>query len=276
MGKSWIIASGKGGVGKSTLTAGLGLQLARLGQKVCIIDADIGLRDQDAILGVENCIVFDLIDAAEEICTLDQALVVPRMEDYPTLSLLPASQFARAKELEPKAFRKLLHQMKEDFDHILIDAPAGIERSLRGLLNEEIDETVLICTPDDICIRNAERTAGVMTGKGLPPPRVIVNRLNEAYIREGDMYSARTVAQTLDLALLGEMPEDPVMYRDLLKHRLPGEEKSEGHKALQRIAQRMLDADALIPFPDYGKEQPHENWLKRLLGRGRKETRHVR
>ena len=102
MGTAWIIASGKGGVGKSTLSACLGMEIARNGQRVCIVDADIGLRDQDVLLGVQDCIVYDILDVANGICPVDDALVVPKPDALPNLSLLPASQFARAKELEAK------------------------------------------------------------------------------------------------------------------------------------------------------------------------------
>ena len=145
MGTAWIIASGKGGVGKSTLSACLGMEIARNGQRVCIVDADIGLRDQDVLLGVQDCIVYDILDVANGICPVDDALVVPKPDALPNLFLLPASQFARAKELEAKAFRKILRTLKSNFDHVLIDAPAGIERSLRGLLSNEINECVLVC-----------------------------------------------------------------------------------------------------------------------------------
>ena len=201
MGTAWIIASGKGGVGKSTLSACLGMEIARNGQRVCIVDADIGLRDQDVLLGVQDCIVYDILDVANGICPVDDALVVPKPDALPNLSLLPASQFARAKELEAKAFRKILRTLKSNFDHVLIDAPAGIERSLRGLLSNEINECVLVCTPDDVCIRNAERTASVLRKKGLTAQRVIVNRLNPDYIRLGEMYAAQTVSGTSYITL---------------------------------------------------------------------------
>lgn len=161
---------------------------------------------------------------------MDDALVVPKPDALPNLSLLPASQFARAKELEAKAFRKILRTLKSNFDHVLIDAPAGIERSLRGLLSNEINECVLVCTPDDVCIRNAERTASVLRKKGLTVQRVIVNRLNPDYIRRGEMYAAQTVALTLDMPLLGEIPEDAEIYRALLHHQSVMEGESEGRK----------------------------------------------
>ena len=261
MSTSWIIASGKGGVGKSTITACLGAAMAREGRSVCIIDADIGLRDQDVLLGLENRIVYDMLDVANGECTLEQALVSP--EGMNRLSLLPASQFARAKELEPKAFRRILIRLKELFDAVLIDCPAGVERGVRGLMNAEVDESVVICTPDDVCIRNAERMAAVMEKKGLPRPQLIVNRLIPDWIRAGEMYSAETVAATLDLPLLGEVPDDTAVSRAMLKHISPMDLDCEARRALTRIAWRMLGADADAPLPRYGTEK--RPWYRRLF-----------
>ncbi len=271
MSTAWIIASGKGGVGKSTITACVGLAMAREGRRVCIIDGDVGLRDQDALLGLENNIVFDLLDVAEGHCRLEQALVSPEVE--PRLSLLPASQFARAKELKPGAFRRILVRLKQLYDVVLIDCPAGIERSLRGLLNEEINECMLVCTPDDVCIRNAERTAGVLVKKGMPRPRVIVNRLDEALIRGGEMYSAATVAATLDLELLGEILDDPFVYRATLNHHHLMDIECDAQAALRRIAYRMMDVPGADPLPGYGTQKL--SWFRRLFQPTLKEVKRI-
>ena len=265
MSTTWMIASGKGGVGKSTITACLGTAMAREGKQVCIVDADIGLRDQDVLLGLENRIVFDLLDVANEVCTLEQALISP--EGMSRLSLLPASQFARVKELEPKAFRRILLRLKTLFDVILIDCPAGIERGVRGLMNAEVDESIIVCTPDDVCIRNAERMAAVMEKKGLPRPQLIVNRLQADLIRAGEMYTAATVAATLDLSLLGEIPEDQAVCRATLRHITPMDVDCEVRRALTRIAWRMLGSDAAAPLPRIGA-QPLP-WYRRLFKRTR-------
>ena len=271
MSTAWIIASGKGGVGKSTITASVGLCMAREGRKVCIIDGDVGLRDQDAILGLENRIVFDLLDVAEGRCRLEQALISP--ENDQKLSLLPASQFARAKELKSGAFRRILVRLKQLYDVVLIDCPAGIERSLRGLMNEEVNECILVCTPDDICIRNAERTAGVLEKKGLPRPRLIVNRLDEALIRGGEMYAAATVAATLDLELLGEVLDDSYVYRAMLTHQSVMDIDCEAREALQRIAHRMLDVPGVAPLPGYGTGKL--SWFRRLFQPTLKEVKRI-
>lgn len=269
MGTVWMIASGKGGVGKSTISAALGTALARQGQKVCIVDGDIGLRDQDAILGVEDRIVFDLVDVADKDCRLPQALVTP--SDIPNLSLLPAAQFRRVKELDRKAFRKILLMLQQCRDHVIIDCPAGIERSLRGLMNALVDRTIIICTPDDVCIRNAERVASLMQEKQLPRPQLIVNRLDSQLIRHGEMYSAATVAATLDLELLGEIPEEPTIYRALLKHMNIMDTVCEGHDALDRIAHRMMGED--LPLPAYGTEKV--GFFRRLFAPKLKEVQRI-
>ena len=261
MSTSWIIASGKGGVGKSTLCAGLGEAMAWEGRRVCIIDADIGLRDQDVLLGLQNRVMYDLLDVLGGVCTLEQALLSPGGNSR--LSLLPASQFARVKELEPKAFRKMLAKLKEMFDVVLIDCPAGIERGVRGLMNAEVDRSIIICTPDDICIRNAERMASVMEKKALPRPQLIVNRLQPELIRSGEMYTAATVSATLDLPLLGEIPEDVSICRAMLKGVSIMDVDCEARRALIRICWRMLESGVDAPLPHYGTEK--QPWYRRLL-----------
>lgn len=269
MGQVWMIASGKGGVGKSTIAAALGTALARQGSKVCIVDADIGLRDQDAILGLQDRIVYDLLDVARKDCTLPQALISTAEE--PRLSLLPAAQFHRAKELERKSFRKILLLLQQSNDFVLIDCPAGIERGLRSLISPLIDHTLIVCTPDDVCIRNAERVSALLQEKELPRPQLIVNRLDAQLIQQGEMYSAATVAQTLDLDLLGEIPEEPMVYRALLKHLSLMDVDCDGRSALWRIARRMRGESAALP--GFGTARP--SFFRRLFGPKLKEVKRI-
>ena len=271
MSTAWIIASGKGGVGKSTITANLGLAMAKEGKKVCIVDGDIGLRDLDILLGLENRIAFDMLDVAEGTCTLEKALISPL--DTPNLSLLPASQFARAKALKPDVFRRIIVRLKMLFDVVLIDCPAGIERSLRGLLNQEIDECVIVCTPDDVCIRNAERTFGLLEEKDMPRPKLIVNRLEEALVRADEMYSAATVAATLDLELLGEIPDDYFVYRAMLTHDALLNIDCEARSAILRIAKRMLGDENAPALPGYGTQRLP--WYRRWFEPTLKEVRRI-
>ena len=251
MSQSVLIASGKGGVGKSTLTANLGAALARRGCGVVIIDADIGLRSQDAFLGLENSVVYDLIDVAEKECTLEQALL--ETPSVPNLKLLPAAQFARVKSLDCDRLRKILKTLKQSCDYVLIDSPAGIEKGFRNLLNAGVDQIILITTPDDLCIRDVERAAQVIESKGLPRPQLIVNRLDNELIRNHEMISARIIADSLDLPLLGEIPEDPVVYRSVLRHSLFSDYDCKARGAVLRIAGRILGDT--VPFPEIGTEK---------------------
>ena len=251
MSKVMLFASGKGGVGKSTITANLAVHLARLGRSVVLVDADIGLRSLDLFLGLENRVVYDLLDAAHGRCMLSQALL--SSDDLPSLRLLPAAQFARCKELDPRKLKKILARLKKENEFILIDCPAGMERWLRNVLNAGADETVLIVTPDDLCIRGAERVAALLEEKELPRPGIIVNRLDNDLIFAKEMVAARVVSDLLDRPLLGEIPEDPAVYMAQLRRRLVLDYACEAREALIRIARR-LDGET-VPLPEYGKKR---------------------
>ena len=158
MSKCIAVASGKGGVGKSVITANLAAALAQNGSHVIIVDADIGLRSQDALLSLENRVVYDLIDLADHECTLDQAVLA--CESIPSLHLA----------LNPKTFSKILQVLRSRYDYVFVDCPAGIERGLRNVLNAGVDDTVLVVTPDDIALRSAERASQVMDTKNTARP----------------------------------------------------------------------------------------------------------
>ena len=251
MSSSVLIASGKGGVGKSTLTANLGAALARHGSSVVILDADIGLRSQDAFLGLENSVIYDLIDVANKECSLNQALL--ESPNVPGLKLLPASQFARVRSLDSGRLKKILGELKLTFDFILIDSKKKKKKGLRNLLNAGVDQAIVVLTPDDICIRDAERTAQIIEAKGISRPQLIVNRLDNELIIRKEMYSARIISDSLDLPLLGEIPEDSAVYRSILRHALFIDFDCPARRAVLRIAGRMLGEK--IPFPEIGKER---------------------
>ena len=253
------IASGKGGAGKSTVTANLGALLSRDGFRTLIIDADIGLRAQDALLGLENRVVYDLVDLVEGSCLPEDA-VLP-CESWSGLFLLPAAQFARAKSIDAKRFRKLLTPLRAGFDFVLIDCPAGLERGLRNVLGAGIDEVLLITAPDDLSLRCAERVRQLTEEKDLERPRLIVNRIIPDLVRDHLMITAATAAQVIDLPLLGEIPEDPAVGLALLRHSLPVLYDCESRRAFQRIASRLEGKD--IPFPDYGAEK--EPFFRKLF-----------
>ncbi len=266
MSHCYAVASGKGGVGKSTVTANLAAALAQAGNRVVIVDADIGLRSQDALLGMENRIVYDLIDLANGDCSADQAVL--ESESVPSLYLLPAAQFARAKALDPKKFTKIVSSLRNTFDYIFIDCPAGIERGLRNVLNAGVDEVLLIVTPDDISVRSAERAVQVMESKKIPRPCLIVNRLDSDLVRSREMMSARTVSEVMDLSLLGEIPEDTVVSRAMLRHSLFITYDCEARNAVLRIASRLRGGAPA--FPMYGCKK--QSFLQRIFARSVKEV----
>ena len=256
----YAIASGKGGVGKSAITANLGAALSDRGKNVILIDTDIGLRSLDALLSLENNVVFDLIDVISGDCELEDAIL--RSESFPSLFLLPAAQFRRAKTLEPKQLRKIINALRSRYDYILIDCPAGIERGLRNVLNAGMDGLLLIITPDEVSLRSAERALQVIDSKGLPCPWLIVNRLDTDLVHSGEMMSARTLSEVIDLPLLGEIPEDQVFCRAMLRHSLLFEYQCEARRAIQRIAARLLGE--VVAFPAYG-QKAKASWFLRLL-----------
>ncbi len=252
MSSTYLFASGKGGAGKSTLTANLAVLLARSGKSVALIDADLGLRSQDLLLGLENSVVYDLMDVAREKCALSDALL--EAPDLPALRLLPAAQFVRAKDLDSGKLKKIIALLRQDHDFILIDCPAGLERGLRNVLNAGKGlETVLVLTPDDLAIRDGERVCSLVAEKKLIRPRLIVNRLRNDLIFDREMISARAMADLLDLSLLGEVPEDPAFCLAQLRRRLVVDYDCEARSALIRIAARLRGEER--EFPAYGKKK---------------------
>ena len=270
MSRTYLFASGKGGVGKSTLAANLAVLLARAGKSVVLIDADLGLRSQDLFLGLENSVVYDLIDAAEGRCALSQALLPA--PNLPKLRMLPAAQFVRSKELEPRKLKKMLSALRSESDFILIDCPAGLERGLRNVLNAGKNlETILVVTPDDLSVRDGERVLSLVEEKGLPRPQLLVNRLQNDLIFAGEMVSARAIADLLDVPLLGEIPEEPACCLAQLRHRMAIDYECEMRAALLRVAARMRGEHR--DFPAYGKRKT--SFFRRHFAPALREVNHT-
>ena len=265
MAKAWLIFSGKGGVGKTLITAALATAIQSRKERVCAVDAVTGLRDLDMALGLENRIVYDMLDLIRGECTMEEALVSPSDS---RLCLLPAAQFASPGDVDAKAFAKLVRKLKAKFDHVLIDCPAGIADNLRSLISDEIDECIAVTTPDDASVRCVERAVSVLGECGVDHPYLIVNRLDSDLIVSGEMYTASTVAQTLDLPLLGEVPEDALLRRAMLTHKNVMQIDCEGRHALARIAKRMCGEDVALPAIGGSKpglfRRPHLKPLKEV------------
>lgn len=204
MGKAIVITSGKGGVGKTTTTANLGAALAQLGHSVVLIDADIGLRNLDVVMGLENRIVYHVVDAIKGKCTVQKALIKDRRME--NLWLLPASQTDDKDSVTPEDMRSLVFELKSQYDFVLIDCPAGIEQGFKNAI-AGADEAIVVATPEVSSIRDADRVVGLLAAADVPA-RLIVNRISPNLVKRGDMLSQADVIEILALEILGAVPLD--------------------------------------------------------------------
>ena len=204
MGRAIVITSGKGGVGKTTTTANLGTALAQLGHSVVLIDADIGLRNLDVVMGLENRIVYHVVDAIKGKCTVQKALIKDRRLE--NLWLLPASQTDDKDAVTPDDMRSLVFELKTQYDFVIIDCPAGIEQGFKNAI-AGADEAIVVATPEVSSIRDADRVVGLLAQADVPA-RLIVNRISPNLVKRGDMLSQADVIEILALELVGAIPLD--------------------------------------------------------------------
>ncbi|MCT2537958.1 septum site-determining protein MinD [Aquibacillus koreensis] len=205
MGEAIVITSGKGGVGKTTTTANLGTALALLEKKVCLVDTDIGLRNLDVIMGLENRIIYDIVDVAKGRCKLKQALIVDKR--FECLYLLPAAQTSDKSELSPEAMVEIVAELKQEFDYILIDCPAGIEQGYKNAV-AGADKALVITTPEKSSVRDADRIIGLLEQESVEPPNLIVNRIRNHMVKNGDMLDIDDIVQILSIDLIGIVADD--------------------------------------------------------------------
>jgi septum site-determining protein MinD len=205
MGEAIVITSGKGGVGKTTTTANIGAGLAQAGQKVALIDADIGLRNLDVVMGLENRIVYDLVDVVEGFAKLKTALIKDKR--FENLYLLPAAQTRDKTAVSPDQMRDLVGEMKEEFDFVLIDCPAGIEQGFKNAVAGS-DKAVVVATPEVSSVRDADRIIGLLEAEEKHDPSLIVNRIRPSMVKKGDMMDINDMIEILAIELLGVVPDD--------------------------------------------------------------------
>ena len=246
------VTSGKGGVGKTTTTANLGAALAMLSQRVVTIDADIGLRNLDVVMGLENRIVYDLVDVVEGRCRLRQALI--RDKRLSELYLLPAAQTRDKTAVNPEQMIELCDQLRPEFDFILVDSPAGIEQGYRNAV-APANRVVIVTTPEVSAVRDADRIVGLVEAEEKGPACLIINRLNPEMVRKGQMMSTEDVVELLAIDLLGIVPEDKeIVIATNRGTPVAMDGKTPSGQAYRNIAGRLLGQEIpFMPLKDSGR-----------------------
>ncbi|HGJ67005.1 TPA: septum site-determining protein MinD [bacterium] len=272
--KSFVVTSGKGGVGKTTITSNLGTALALLDRKVCVVDADIGLRNLDVVMGLENRVVYDLVHVIEGECRLKQALIKHKRAEG--LYLLPASQTRNKEAITPDQMRELINKLKdeEQFDYILVDCPAGIEHGFKNAI-AGADEALIVTTPEISAIRDADRIIGLLQAAEMYEPKLIINRLSFDMVKKGDMMDKEDIIDILAIELIGVVPEDEkIIVSTNEGEPIVFDDDSKSASAFRRIARR-IEGEAI---PIYGETEQESilSRLKKLFTRNnRKEPENV-
>lgn len=258
-GKVITVTSGKGGVGKTTVTANLAVALASLGKKVVAIDSDIGLRNLDIVMGLENRIVYDLVDVIEGRCRLRQAMI--RDKRLPELYLIPAAQTRDKMAVSPTDMVVVCDQLRAEVDYILIDCPAGIERGFRNAI-APANQVLIVSNPEVSSVRDADRIIGLVEAEEKGPARLIINRLKPAMVARQEMLSVQDVLDILNIELVGIVPEDEAVVISTNRGQplvLNGQNGTSAGQAFRNIARRLDGHD--VPFIDVSHK---ENFLDRV------------
>ncbi len=260
-----VITSGKGGVGKTTTSANLGTGLAMQGKKVAMIDADIGLRNLDVIMGLENRIVYDLIDVVEGNCRLKQALI--KDKKYESLFLLPAAQTRDKDAVSPEQMQKLCESLKEEgFDYIIIDCPAGIEQGFKNAI-AGADRAIVVTTPEVSAVRDADRIIGMLEANELRNPKLILNRIRIDMVKKGDMMTMEDVTDILAVDILGIVPDDEsIVISSNRGEPAVTDDNALAGKAYRNIVQRILGEE--VPLLNLEEGKGFFGKLKKIFQKG--------
>jgi len=243
MGEVIVITSGKGGVGKTTTTANVGTGLAMLDKRVVLIDTDIGLRNLDVVMGLENRIVYNLVDVVENNCRIKQALIKDKR--YSNLYLLPSAQTKDKTAVSPEQMKKLADALREEFDYILLDCPAGIEQGFKNAI-AGADRALVVTTPEVSAVRDADRIIGLLEANEIKQTHLIVNRLRADMVRDGNMMSSDDVVEILAVDLIGVVPDDEqIVISTNNGEPLVGSDSKAG-KAYMNISHRVLGEE--VPY----------------------------
>ena len=257
-----VVTSGKGGVGKTTTSANVGTGLAMLGEKVVLIDTDIGLRNLDVVMGLENRIVYNLVDVVEGNCRMKQALIRDKQCD--NLFLLPSAQTKDKTAITPEQMVKLTEALSEEFDYILLDCPAGIEQGFKNAI-AGASRAIVVTTPEVSAIRDADRIIGLLQANEMPQIQLVINRLRMDMIKRGEMMSVEDVSEILAVDLLGAIPDDEaVVIATNQGEPLCGKDSLSG-RAFENICRRISGEE--VPLMDFHTKK---GVFKRLSGIFRK------
>ena len=261
MGEVIVITSGKGGVGKTTTTANLGAALALAGKRVALVDTDIGLRNLDVVMGLENRIVYDLVDVVEQKCKLRQALIKDKR--FPELYLLPAAQTRDKSAVTEEQMVELTSKLKQEFDYVLIDCPAGIEQGFKNAV-VGANRAIVVTTAEISAIRDADRIIALVEVAGIKNPELIVNRLRPEMVRKGEMMDVEDIVDLLAIDLIGVVPDDEY----IIMHTNKGEpvisnKKAPAGKAYIEISRRVLGENVEITIP--GKKESLWTRIKEIF-----------
>lgn len=265
MGEAIVITSGKGGVGKTTTSANIGTALALHGKRVCLVDTDIGLRNLDVVMGLENRIIFDLVDVAEGRCKLHQALVRDkRFEDE--LYLLPAAQTSDKTAVKPEKMKEIIDQLKVEYDYVIIDCPAGIEQGFKNAV-AGADKAIVVTTPEVSAVRDADRIIGLLEKEEqVQPPKLVINRIRSHLMDNGDMLDVDEITSHLSIDLIGIVADDD----EVIKASNHGEPivhnpNSKASIAYRNIARRILGESVPLQ-PIHQEEKGVFSRIKRFFG----------
>ncbi|AEG59299.1 septum site-determining protein MinD [Desulforamulus ruminis] len=262
MGEVIVVTSGKGGVGKTTTTANIGTGLASLGKKVCLVDADIGLRNLDVVLGLENRIVYDIVDVTSGVCRTRQALI--KDKKFEGLHLLPAAQTKDKTAVNPEQMKELCEELKKEFDFVIIDCPAGIEQGFKNAI-AGADKAIVVTTPEVSAVRDADRIIGLLEAAEIREPKLIINRLRPKMVRHGDMMSIDDMIEILAIDLLGVVPEDEQVVITTNKgETVVKDDKSQSGQAYRNITRRILGES--VPLLNLEDNGGFFNALRKMIG----------
>ena len=260
------ITSGKVGVGKTTTTANLGVALARLGQRVAVIDTDIGLRSLDTVMGLQNRIIYDVVDLVEGRCRIRQALIRDKL--LPELYLLPAAQTRDKSAISPADMVRVVEQLRGECEFVLIDSPAGIELGFRNAC-APADEFILVTTPDSVSVQDADRVLGILEGQDCDSLSLVVNRVRPELVRRKDMRRPEEIVETLSVELLGIVPEaEDVLVSGSRGTPIAHDQRSLAGRAYHNMARRLLGEQVRF-MPVLEGRRGIRRWfdsLRRLFG----------